>query len=60
MVPGAVVALVRQHHQPGGAQLGECLAFAQVGQGQEGLLGRDELAPGEPICTRWRRMIPAV
>ena len=44
--------------EPGG-QLGEGVAPAQVGQHQQGLPSRAELAPGRPIFLRWRRMTPA-
>jgi hypothetical protein len=40
-------------------QLGERLALAQVGQHQQHLLGGVSLRQAEPICPRWRRMIPA-
>ena len=35
-VAAAVVALAGQHDQPGGGQLGEGVALAQVGQHQQG------------------------
>ena len=38
----------RQTAIDAGGQMGECLAFAQVGQDQERLLARVQLPPGRP------------
>ena len=33
-----------------GRELGECLAFAQVGEDKQGVLARVQLPPGRPDC----------
>jgi hypothetical protein len=44
--------------EPGG-QLGECLAFTQVGQASRACRPGFSFRQHDPIEARWRRMIPA-